>query len=80
MADNNWASHWDLDEEFDKKYHRRGAEKCCAHCLYGEPDFEGEARCSHPKRGYKPAEEVRLNTMCDNVCDLWEPKRETDTL
>ena len=80
MAENNWSSHWDLDIEFDRKYHLRLSEKCCANCMHGDPDFEGEARCSHPKRGYKPGERVRLNTECDNVCDLWESKREIDTL
>ena len=75
MADNNWSSHWDLDMEFDQKYHRREAEKCCASCMHGCPDFEGEARCSHPKRGYNPGEKVRLNTQCDSVCDLWEKRK-----
>lgn len=71
MAD-HWADHCDLDDEFNRKHHLRTAEKCCANCMHGDPDFEGEVRCSHPKRGYKPCERVRLNTMWDYVCDLWE--------
>ena len=69
------VSHWDLDIEFDRKYHRRTTEKCCASCMHGDVDYDGEARCSHPKRGYKPGEIVRLNVSCESVCDLWESRK-----
>jgi hypothetical protein len=70
-------------EDFERAFHVRLAEKCCANCKHGEREYEGFATCSHPKRndvGYVDEEgESKYYTynahQCD-VCDLWEVKGE----
>lgn len=68
-------------EDFERAFHVRLAEKCCANCKHGGSEYEGFATCSHPKRndgGYADEEgESKYYTynahQCD-VCDLWEAK------
>lgn len=70
-------------EDFDKAFHLRLAERCCANCKHGEREFEGGATCCHPKRNdggeslmYKW---FLYNTSQCNVCDLWEGGEDAKT-
>lgn len=58
-----------LDEEFERKYHARCADKCCLNCEYGFPEYEGELTCEHPERNTS-----RFNSSWHYVCDLWKKK------
>lgn len=71
------------EEDFEKCFNWRTAEKCCANCKHGEGEYEGYATCYHPKRNdggyaYKEGELVSkcfpYNTHKCDVCDLWEAK------
>ena len=64
-------------EDFEKAYHFREAERCCANCFHGKCEFDGCATCNHPYRNDngKGVEDriERYNVSAINVCDLWEP-------
>lgn len=70
-------------EDFDRVFNMRIADKCCANCKYSKCEHEGYATCSHPARNdggycYEEGEETSkcwpYNTMRSNVCDGWGPK------
>ena len=68
-------------EDFDRTFHTRLADKCCANCKHGECEYEGGATCRNPKRndggylyekGEPSSKYFSYNTMQCDVCDLWE--------
>ena len=74
-------------EDFERVFHVRLAEKCCANCEYGDCEYEGCVTCSHPKRndcGYGREEEedssryYSYNARQCDVCDLWKQKGENN--
>lgn len=71
------------EADFDKAFHVRLADKCCANCKYGKNEYEGGATCSHPSRndggndyekGECSSKVWKYNTMQSCVCDGWEAK------
>lgn len=68
---------YETDLAFEQKYNYRVAEKCCLNCKHGEPEYEGEASCTHPERDYEEGGETMTGYYnCDlcHVCDAWERK------
>lgn len=65
---------------FELKYGVRSQRRCCSFCRFGVPDFDGECSCLHPKRIIKDAkgviDDVWLNTVCTNVCNMFEERTE----
>lgn len=71
------------EADFNKAFHVRLADKCCANCKHGENEYEGGATCSHPSRndggnayenGECASKWYGYNTMQCNVCNGWEAK------
>lgn len=70
-------------EDFERAFHVRLAEKCCANCKHGECEYEGCATCRHPERnddgytyeqGELASKYYSYNAHQCDVCDLWEAK------
>ena len=54
------------NQEFEKKYNYRMADKCCGCCRHGDSEADGECACKHPDRdGYG------LTDQCC-ICDEFE--------
>ena len=73
------------EEDFNRIFNARLAEKCCANCKHGKCEYDGYATCRHPKRNdggyaYEEGELTKkyysYNTHQYDVCDLWEAKGE----
>ena len=70
-------------EDFERAFHVRLADRCCANCKHGESEYEGCATCRHPFRndggkdyeaGERASKVYSYNSMQHEVCDLWEQK------
>ena len=55
---------------------------CCQNCKHWRPDWEGEGECLHPTVVFSwPMPDGAPSgpfAFCNKLCDLHEPKGETD--